>query len=116
MGGGQSVEMVEREASSCGGDYLPISAEVENGKVQGKPMKRLPPRRGDVKRQIFASMGRSLAELVRSLKERGQDLSKLIYNQIVVLLSKMSRSKTNPMTASQVEAENILKLTDIQNL
>ncbi|GLJ05774.1 hypothetical protein SUGI_0024900 [Cryptomeria japonica] len=84
--------------------------------LQGRAMIRLPPRRGDIKRQIFASMADSLVEFLRALRKRGQKLNKLNYNQIVLFLCKMCLCSNSYLrNTSWVEALNQLKHVGIQN-
>eukprot|EP01018_Ginkgo_biloba_P020897 Gb_36269 [translate_table: standard] len=57
------------------GNWVGYSQMAEHGRVQGRII-RLPPKRGQIKEEIFAAIVRSVMEALNALKRRGTILGK----------------------------------------
>eukprot|EP01018_Ginkgo_biloba_P020896 Gb_24768 [translate_table: standard] len=63
------------------GNWVGYSQMAEHGRVQGSIIS-LPPKRGQIKEEIFASIARSVMEALNALKRRGTILRKKSSHEI----------------------------------
>ncbi|GLJ05769.1 hypothetical protein SUGI_0024830 [Cryptomeria japonica] len=103
--------MGEMKAASTG-EYNEFP---ESGKLQRSLVCRFPTKRGNIKKQIFFSVGQSLVELLKALRKRGGSLGKQRDFVIAALWKMYEHRKGNPKASSSVETMSLLWSEGVQN-